>query len=64
MGLKYILSWYTSLEVIPMEKVKTSVSLDEDVYKYIQSIAERERLNVSQVINKEFAIKMEQEKGS
>lgn len=46
-----------------MDKVKTSVSLDEDVYKYIQSIAERERLNISQVINKEFAIKMEKEKG-
>ena len=46
-----------------MEKVKTSISLDEDVYKYIQLIAERERLNLSQVINKEFALKMEQEKG-
>lgn len=46
-----------------MEKVKTSVSLDKDVYEFIQRIADRERLNVSQVINKEFALKLEQEKG-
>ena len=42
-----------------MEKVKTSVSLDKDVYEFIQRIADKERLNVSQVINKEFALKME-----
>lgn len=44
-----------------MEKVKTSVSLDRDVYEYIQKLAERERLNISQVINKEFAVKMDKE---
>lgn len=44
-----------------MEKVKTSISVDKDVYEYIQKIAERERLNISQVINKEFAVKMEKE---
>ena len=46
-----------------MEKVKTSVSLDKDVYEFIQKIAERERLNISQVINKEFALKLEKDKG-
>ncbi|WP_144023571.1 ribbon-helix-helix protein, CopG family [Paenibacillus sp. FSL H8-0548] len=46
-----------------MEKVKTSVSLDKDVYEFIQRLADRERLNVSQVINKEFALKLESEKG-
>lgn len=46
-----------------MEKVKTSISLDRDVYEYIQQLAERERLNISQVINKEFAVKMDREKG-
>ena len=46
-----------------MEKIKTSISVDKDVYEYIQKIAERERLNISQVINKEFAVKMENEKG-
>ncbi|WP_332092981.1 hypothetical protein [Paenibacillus sp. GYB003] len=45
-----------------MEKVKTSISLDRDVYEYIVKIAERERLNISQVINKEFAVKMDREK--
>ena len=44
-----------------MEKVKTSISLDKDVYEYIQKIAERERLNVSQVINRDYAVKMEKE---
>jgi len=44
-----------------MEKVKTSISLDKDVYEYIQKIAARERLNLSQVINKDYAVKMEQE---
>ena len=44
-----------------MEKVKTSVSLDKDVYEFIQKIADRERLNISQVINKEFAVKLEKE---
>lgn len=41
-----------------MEKVKTSVSLDKDVYEYIQKLAERERLNVSQVINRDYAMRM------
>jgi|GEM_PF-3780589 len=45
-----------------MEKIKTSISLDKDVYDYIVELAERERLNVSQVINKEFALKMERER--
>lgn len=44
-----------------MEKVKTSVSLDQDVYDYIRKLADRERLNISQVINKEFALKLEKE---
>jgi len=44
-----------------VEKVKTSISLDKDVYEYIQQLAKVERLNISQVINKEFAVKMEKE---
>lgn len=46
-----------------MEKVKTSISLDRDVYEFIQKIADRERLNLSQVINREFAVKLEKEEG-
>jgi predicted DNA-binding ribbon-helix-helix protein len=45
-----------------MEKVKTSVSLDKDVYEYIQKLAERERLNVSQVINRDYAMRMIKER--
>lgn len=44
-----------------MEKVKTSVSLDKDVYEYIQQLAESERTNVSQIINKQFFDLMKQE---
>lgn len=44
-----------------MKKVKTSISLDEDVYKYIQQLADQERLNISQVINREFAKYVEKE---
>ena len=44
-----------------MEKIKTSISLDKDVYELIQKIAESERLNISQVINREFAKYVEKE---
>lgn len=44
-----------------MKKIKTSVSLDEDVYEYILKIAETERLNLSLVINSHFAKLMEKE---
>lgn len=37
-----------------VEKVKTSVSLDKDVYEFIAKTAEQERTNVSQVINRKF----------
>ena len=37
-----------------MEKVKTSISLDKDVYEFIQKLADNERLNLSQVINRYF----------
>ena len=53
---------YNVCEVTTMEKVKTSISLDKDVYEYIQQLAKVERLNISQVINKEFAVKMEKGK--
>ena len=42
-----------------MRKVKTSISLDEDVYEFIQKLAETERLNLSLVINSHFAKLME-----
>lgn len=45
-----------------MEKVKTSVSLDKDVYAYIQKLAETERLNLSLVINRYFYQLMVKEK--
>lgn len=44
-----------------MKKVKTSISLDEDVYAYIQQLADQERLNISLVINSYFAKLMEKE---
>jgi predicted DNA-binding ribbon-helix-helix protein len=44
-----------------VEKVKTSISLDKDVYEFIQKLAERERLNVSQVINRDYAKRLAQE---
>lgn len=44
-----------------MKKVKTSISLDEDVYKYIQQLADQERLNISLIINTHFAKLMEKE---
>lgn len=44
-----------------MEKVKTSISLDKDVHEFLQSLAEKERTNVSQIINKHFAKMMEEE---
>ena len=37
-----------------MEKVKTSISLDKDVYEFIQKLAEKERLNLSLVVNRYF----------
>jgi hypothetical protein len=37
-----------------MEKVKTSVSFDKDVYEFIQKLAADDRTSVSQVINKKF----------
>jgi hypothetical protein len=45
-----------------MKKVKTSISLDEDVYEFILKIAESERLNLSLVINSHFAKLLEKEK--
>lgn len=53
---------YLFVEVVSLEKVKTSVSLDKDVYEYIQKLAERERLNVSQVINRDYAMRMIKER--
>ena len=50
--------------VMNMEKVKTSISLDKDVYEYIQKLAETERLNLSLVINRYFFQLMEKEKGN
>lgn len=46
-----------------MEKVKTSISLDKDVYEYIQKLAEAERLNVSLIVNKYFYQMMVKDKG-
>lgn len=45
-----------------MEKVKTSISLDKDVYEYIQQLAESDRTNVSQIINKKFYELMKEKK--
>ncbi len=47
-----------------MEKVKTSVSIDKDVYEFIQQIAENERLNISQVINRYFYQLMKEKEGN
>jgi len=46
-----------------MEKVKTSVSLDKDVYEFIQKLAEEERLNLSLVINRYFFQLMKEKEG-
>lgn len=35
-----------------MEKVKTSITLDKDVYKQIQKIAEADDRKFSQMVNK------------
>lgn len=45
-----------------MDKVKKSVSLDEDVLEFIQKLADKDRSNVSQVINKHFAKLLEDSK--
>lgn len=45
-----------------MEKVKTSISIDKDVYEFIQQLAESERANVSHIVNKTF-FQMMKEKG-
>ena len=44
-----------------MEKVKTSISIDKDVYEFIQKLAEAERLNLSMVINRHFFRLMKQQ---
>jgi predicted DNA-binding ribbon-helix-helix protein len=46
-----------------MEKVKTSISLDKDVYDYIQKLADNERLNLSQIINRYFYQLMKEQEG-
>jgi predicted DNA-binding ribbon-helix-helix protein len=46
-----------------MEKVKTSISLDKDVYNYIQQLAEKERLNLSLIINRHFYHLMKEAQG-
>lgn len=35
-----------------MEKVKTSISLDKDIYEQIKEIAEKEDRNFSQQVNR------------
>ena len=45
-----------------MEKIKTSISLDKDIYEFLQQLAEEERTNVSRIIN-QMAAKLMKEKG-
>lgn len=43
---------YISNEVIQMEKIKTSISLDKEVYDKIKSVGEHEDRSFSQQVNK------------
>lgn len=45
-----------------MSKVKISISLDENVYKFIQKLAEEESRSVSQQINHLFVNLMKEKK--
>lgn len=49
-----------------MEKVKTSISIDKDVFEYIQRLVEEDRSNLSNFINKHFyqMMKKNQEEGN
>lgn len=61
---KYLVSYFVLYceRVNNMEKVKTSMSLDKDVYEYIQKLADEERLNLSQIVNRYFYQMMVKEK--
>ena len=43
---------YTNCEVIILEKVKTSISLDKEVYEKIKAVGEEEDRSFSQQVNK------------
>lgn len=45
-----------------MAKVKTSISIDEEVFEYISKLAEKEVRSISQQINKVFLDLMKAEK--
>lgn len=49
--VKYNMLCYNLCEVIYMEKIKTSISLDKDIYDKIKSIADKEDRSFSQQIN-------------
>jgi len=62
--VKYNIIWYNQFEVIIMEKVKTSISLDKNVYDKVKAISDKEDRSFSQQVNnilKEF-LKLEKDK--